>query len=212
MTGLIETPEGRARVALRAWAGSKPGVQRIVPQALRRGERGRFGRYRAGDGGSSPFEFRMGLAEGADTLIDLFLDESLPVLRWERRDYPAHFAARMRRIQESGRGGAGPAGGGSESLAAAAALLGTCETCRETPATDDGEPKHQPWCPEAGGWWCCACRAWCNEGSVECATCRRAKDRAELWSPYQSCPACGNDLEDTQGELAACRCGWEEGE
>jgi hypothetical protein len=219
-----------AAAALRAWAESKPGVSRITPRQLGRGERGPFGRYRGGDFGPSPFEIRYGLAEGVEdscspvTTISRPLPDDCAALRafltceipaplppWER----AERINKLRRQRMSGPVLTNRLRLASQaaltSRQAAAALLGTCETCAETPGPDQDEPIHQPWCPEVGGWWCNACQAWSARAS--CDTCERPRAEAEVWSPYTACPACGGELDrDPQGEPASCQCGWREGE
>ncbi len=268
-----------AAEALRAWAESKPGVSRITPRQLGRGERGPFGRYRGGDFGPSPFEIRYGLAEGVEdsfspvTTISRPLPDDCAALRafltceipaplppWERAGRVAVRFATRRLLAGGGEAddvatillGHVPIGHGSrsshhqavktflaeaagrpsetavnqmlreqfgvdapifayssQSRQAAVALLGTCESCGETPGPDQDEPIHQPWCPEVGGWWCNACQSWSASAKCDCG---RPRAEAETWSPYATCPACGRVLDDNpQGTPETCPCGWEEG-
>lgn len=228
------SPETQALVALRSWAHAKPGVVRIVPRVLARCEMGPFGRYRGGDGGPSPSEHLMGLAEGvSETLSPVSAinrprdgdcvilrkctswEIPAPLPRWERPGRAAVREAVRSLLAETGT---------VEDIAvlldravissqrAACVILGACETCGEIPGPGQEEPIHQPWCPEVGGWWCNACQSWSGAG-VRCSTCYRHKSEAQDWSPYSNCPACDARLpEDTQGELASCACGWKEGE
>lgn len=220
------SPEVQALVALRTWAESKPGVARVIPRELRRGERGPFGRYRGGDGGQTPFEISKGLAEGVHEL-DPVTAINRPQLgdctTLRRCEIPAALPPweRAGRIAMRGTVRASLAGGddfgrmvesAGFSRQAAIAILGMCDTCGELPGRGEDEPTHQPWCPEVGGWWCNACQSW-SGASVRCSTCCRQKSEARDWSPYRNCPACDLRLpEDCHRELASCSCGWKEGE
>lgn len=208
--------ETKAAEALRTWAASKPGVTRLIPRQLSRNEVGPFGRRRGGAAGPTPSEMRLGLAEGAGDLAwETRYRGTIPLPRWERpSDEAALRAATERRINRFLRGRFGSDAPDfayrGTSAQAAAAILGTCETCRVSPRPGEDEPEHQPWCPEVGGWWCLRCRAWSS--GATCHGCERRREDATTWSHYGACPACREALLDGNGETAWCSCGWREGE